>query len=111
MDSTIKVFKSFFADLWVEHLLYAYFIDKTIDITLKKLEKFCTVHDWDAELSLDRIIQDDDNERIIARLRDSIQNGECGCGLCRILKRNAENNSEVVEEEKNVVIVNQDFIF
>ena len=54
----------------MEHLLYAYFVDKTIDISLEKLEEYCTACDWDAELSLDWILRDysDDTSGIITRL-------------------------------------------
>ena len=85
MNPIIELFKSFFMNLWVEHILYAHFIDKSVRITIEELEEFCMLNDWDAELSLDWILRDDSNdtEGIIARLKDSIRDSDCGCALCR----------------------------
>jgi len=95
MNSVIEVFKSFFVNLWVEHLLYAYFIDKTIDISLEELEEFCMMYDWDAELSLDWILRDDsdDMEGIIARLKDSIQDSSASQSY---IMQNSSNSSRLM---------------
>jgi len=103
MDATIRVFKTFFGQLWLEHLLYASIIDKSVNLILKKLEKFCSLHDWDAEIYLEQILQSNDGEKITAKIKNLLQNAHCSCVACEKLKREC-----IVEEKEDGDCVMED---
>jgi len=91
----VKMFKTLFKSLWIEHLLYLCFSNNNTNIkktSIKKFKMYCSSHDWDTELYIDQILNDDDHER---NVKDMLINSQCGCGLCDKLKVGNFNKNNV----------------
>jgi len=93
MWAAVEVFKTFFGNLWVEHLLYLCSMDDKTIITLKKFKKFCSSHDWDTELYLDQILKDDDYKK---NVEDMLIKSRCGCDICSKLKDDAKKKTRTL---------------
>ena len=87
MNSIIEMLKSLFINMWVEHILYFILIKKKeVGMTIREIGDYCIREDWDGELSLDIILQDDDDyysESVKERLMEALKEGDCSCGICR----------------------------
>jgi len=87
MYSIIEIFQFLFGNLWIEHILYLILIkEEDVGVTIEEINDYCMEKDWDAEMSLDIIIEDDvnfNNERVKNTILEALREEDCGCEVCR----------------------------